>query len=809
MGLLCEVIFTEEERKILVCEEFENDVHEVLRKVWNSVKRSAKVAEAKALAEAAEATAAPAKAKVAEDEEESGTDSEMDTEAAAHQSDARDVHADASEPLPSLLSRVVALLERRLPGRAHAELQAHLRSRATAGGPPALVLALDTAGATPEDLAALDEAKLWACTALESCFKSRFSRETADDILWSCAVAYALGVGDGPSGERLEGLVVRYSKAAISHNTVHLTRELLPPADDPSPPSSTGDVFVRHFDVIEALLRAVALRAPRGPDALRVVRAVAAHAASETSALLAVASRRLEGLAAATFARNDAERPGAADADAALDEASVVLQQCRLYAQFVADAVAELDKRCCPPTPPAALAAVAAVAAPADDDGVATVRLEDLLGPGEEAQQRSPSLVAREARPQGLEPSELFPTGFLSPAACDEQPDEPPLTAREPLGAAEQEEVSLLQGPAAHADVSLEPSTLFPSAFLQFPSPSVQSPPVSQQQQQRESTGPLRSAEDEREDARAAEKEFECALQVVTGHYVGIEEYYMSAGFSKAVAPASADQQDAQCLVYQPIADDAFYVLTRSVERAAGTADINAFCATIGSANTKIEAELLEAFRSSLDAWSKSERRVDVFISIINDIGAAMEDTGMLREHAKTQLAKNLGASKELPRVVACLDDFSHTAALFRAMLAQNVSKLTKTVMASAQYALQTFLIADYTFDEAKFEANEVNDPFVVEMLTAMEPPLSSLLKSLRKVNGDMLIEALAQELSKSIEGIAMQKTFSQYGGLQFNKDVQGVADWCTRKSSKPLHGKYARLKQIAHLLTLDRQLRW
>eukprot|EP00727_Mastigamoeba_balamuthi_P006787 m51a1_g2729 hypothetical protein (162) ;mRNA; f:877104-881844 len=57
----------------------ENNVHEVLRKVWNSIKKSAKVAEAKVLVEVAKTTAAPAKAKVAEDEEESGMDSEMDT----------------------------------------------------------------------------------------------------------------------------------------------------------------------------------------------------------------------------------------------------------------------------------------------------------------------------------------------------------------------------------------------------------------------------------------------------------------------------------------------------------------------------------------------------------------------------------------------------------------------------------------------------------------------------------------------------------------------------------------------------------
>jgi len=77
--------------------------------------------------------------------------------------------------------------------------------------------------------------------------------------------------------------------------------------------------------------------------------------------------------------------------------------------------------------------------------------------------------------------------------------------------------------------------------------------------------------------------------------------------------------------------------------------------------------------------------------------------------------------------------------------------------------------------------------------------------KEMTEDNGEMLVDLVAQELLRQLEAVIFQKTFTQFGGIQFSKEVQYLADFCSEHTRIPIHGRFARIRQIAQVLSLDR----
>lgn len=71
--------------------------------------------------------------------------------------------------------------------------------------------------------------------------------------------------------------------------------------------------------------------------------------------------------------------------------------------------------------------------------------------------------------------------------------------------------------------------------------------------------------------------------------------------------------------------------------------------------------------------------------------------------------------------------------------------------------------------------------------------------------NGEMLVDLAAQEVLRDLEAVIYEKWFTQYGGLQFSKEVQYLADFCSTHTSVPIHGRFARIRQVAQVLSFDK----
>ena len=71
--------------------------------------------------------------------------------------------------------------------------------------------------------------------------------------------------------------------------------------------------------------------------------------------------------------------------------------------------------------------------------------------------------------------------------------------------------------------------------------------------------------------------------------------------------------------------------------------------------------------------------------------------------------------------------------------------------------------------------------------------------------NGELLIDLVAQDLLKQLEAVIYEKTFTQFGGIQVSKEVQYFADFCSEHMRIPIHGRFARIRQIAQVLSFDK----
>ena len=72
------------------------------------------------------------------------------------------------------------------------------------------------------------------------------------------------------------------------------------------------------------------------------------------------------------------------------------------------------------------------------------------------------------------------------------------------------------------------------------------------------------------------------------------------------------------------------------------------------------------------------------------------------------------------------------------------------------------------------------------------------------KENGELLVDLVAQEVLRVLEAVIFEKQFTQYGGLQVGKEVQYFADFCARRTHVPIHGRFARINQVAQVLMLS-----
>lgn len=97
-----------------------------------------------------------------------------------------------------------------------------------------------------------------------------------------------------------------------------------------------------------------------------------------------------------------------------------------------------------------------------------------------------------------------------------------------------------------------------------------------------------------------------------------------------------------------------------------------------------------------------------------------------------------------------------------------------------------------------------MNDPFVQQLLIAIESALSDIKVKLIPAVFEHVFSELTTELAVLLEQQILSCQFNQLGGVQLDKDLRSFTSYLSSLTSWPVRDRFTRLMQIATLLTLE-----
>jgi conserved oligomeric Golgi complex subunit 4 len=118
-------------------------------------------------------------------------------------------------------------------------------------------------------------------------------------------------------------------------------------------------------------------------------------------------------------------------------------------------------------------------------------------------------------------------------------------------------------------------------------------------------------------------------------------------------------------------------------------------------------------------------------------------------------------------------------------------------------FHLESFIDVDYNISESGFIFYENNDPLIKKFLNQFEKLTAVCHSKLSQNNFDIFIQECISLVIPKIELIIFKKQFTQFGGLQFDKDVRTLMLFFSNKTQKTVRDKFLRLIQIASLLKM------
>merc|ERR1719188_2305582 len=110
----------------------------------------------------------------------------------------------------------------------------------------------------------------------------------------------------------------------------------------------------------------------------------------------------------------------------------------------------------------------------------------------------------------------------------------------------------------------------------------------------------------------------------------------------------------------------------------------------------------------------------------------------------------------------------------------------------------------DYNIDDAQYEDFQVNDPFAKAFNAQTEVIYQHVKAVINPISCEEIMQELASRIVKRLEKEALSKSFSLLGALQFESDVRVLCSFFTNVSEQALRHKFARLFEMASVLSLE-----
>jgi hypothetical protein len=152
------------------------------------------------------------------------------------------------------------------------------------------------------------------------------------------------------------------------------------------------------------------------------------------------------------------------------------------------------------------------------------------------------------------------------------------------------------------------------------------------------------------------------------------------------------------------------------------------------------------------------------------------------------------------------LADLADSSRVFKNLLVNNLEQLIATIEPSVRPVLELFSATKYELSEQEFLANETKDPFVLAFIERLQFLLSGFQTHLTENNFALLLQIFIRTVVLKMEKIVFQhKKFTQFGGLQFDKDLRTmILQFSSQTPNSTIRVEFARIIQIASILNLE-----
>lgn len=338
--------------------------------------------------------------------------------------------------------------------------------------------------------------------------------------------------------------------------------------------------------------------------------------------------------------------------------------------------------------------------------------------------------------------------------------------------------------------------------------------------------------------AFVAECEAMKALQTVLGMYIPLQRDYFHNAFTKAAAldrpkkeakdsgnladtvtksmvnmsgiirGDETDDESSATGQGTALIEDVFYMLRISCHRVIQCRNPNIISAVLNIITDLLRGDLLGEIQRNVRVSKEQARPSYKSMQWINNLERSAAYIQKLYKELSSLLQRNKRGfdESEFSKITEVSFEIKVTADTFGHHRESYLHKVIQIVEAQIKArGLAEFDQLDYRITEAQFLNNEINDPWALNALQAWDMILDPFRKGFNDDNFEELIMEVVNFVTAQLEAIACQKAFTQYGGLQLDKDVRAIRNYFTQKTEKPVRDKFTRLSHIGNLLSIDK----
>lgn len=332
-------------------------------------------------------------------------------------------------------------------------------------------------------------------------------------------------------------------------------------------------------------------------------------------------------------------------------------------------------------------------------------------------------------------------------------------------------------------------------------------------------------------------------MQELVSEYVTVENSFLQQSVEKAFREDELDPTDPDTLTTTMV-DEVFFVLQQSLLRATSTFDVQAVGATLNCVSDAIGDQLKAALQGNL---TESKNPYGSWVSHAKNLvppPAGHHPIASLFTDSEGRVRGNLTAGASWPHSLnnlqQCLeyldklkeateaafeDSFPHDGPdqdklpmlhnLLSMALDDKKAELDAMHVAQCKVGVTMFLghlrpsleplgRLDYNIDDVQYADFQVNDPFAKAFNAQTEVIYQHVKSVINAVSCEEIMQELASRIVKRLEKEALSKSFSLLGALQFESDVRVLCSFFTNVSEQALRHKFARLFEMASLLSLE-----